>query len=408
MVVNPVAIEQVIPGGGFHVFAPIFVPFDIGFVAQDARAFFTHVRHGEEGANVQAHAVIDVRVPADGLSIQRFPADKDVMGSFTRKDQLQLFLEGFGSGKAFARTVNAVLHILLLAAYPVAHIGVGEGFQIFVIQLMVVDQSGKAVAQAVPDMPDEGAMLKELAVLGKELFAQPGFQRFARVVSIGKQGGKRCVCPLWPVCGHQQIQQAVGGSSFSAHRGNAHNAVSISMGQKSFAPLYPLALFFGQFHVFIQFSGPAIAEQAGHSHMQHRGVLAQRAVGCPFGVFIPNYRATGVPVKNPLGGVIGIGLRQAVGVFFGGNGCPVVKVKGDFDKGSIGDVKLLVYPAHGNIVFWGGTKTPNGGEVRGVVGDDGCYVLMEAFLAVMIGNNTLHPMDCNAMFAKSFQSLSWS
>lgn len=101
------------------------------------------------------------------------------------------------------------------------------------------------------------------------------------------------------------------------------------MGQKGFAALYPLALFFGQIHAFIQFSGPAVTQQASYSRMQHRCVLAQRAVGCPLGFLIPNNRAAGVPVENPLGGVIGIGLGQAVGVFFGSNGCPMVKIKRD-------------------------------------------------------------------------------
>jgi hypothetical protein len=38
VVVNPVAVKDVIPGGGFHVFAPVLVTDDVRFVAQDARA----------------------------------------------------------------------------------------------------------------------------------------------------------------------------------------------------------------------------------------------------------------------------------------------------------------------------------------------------------------------------------
>ena len=33
VVVDAVAIELVVPGGGFHVLAPVFLPLDVGFVA---------------------------------------------------------------------------------------------------------------------------------------------------------------------------------------------------------------------------------------------------------------------------------------------------------------------------------------------------------------------------------------
>ena len=67
VVVDAVAVKDVIPGGGFHVLAPVFVPVDVGFVAQDTRAFLADIGHGEEGADVEAHAVVEIRVPADGL-----------------------------------------------------------------------------------------------------------------------------------------------------------------------------------------------------------------------------------------------------------------------------------------------------------------------------------------------------
>jgi len=40
IIIDPVALEEMIPGGGFDVLPPIFVPVDVGFVAQDAGAFF--------------------------------------------------------------------------------------------------------------------------------------------------------------------------------------------------------------------------------------------------------------------------------------------------------------------------------------------------------------------------------
>ena len=50
--------------------------------------------------------------------------------------------------------------ILCLAADPVPQVGINQGFQVFMVEFMVVHQSGKAVVQAVPDMPDEGAVVE--------------------------------------------------------------------------------------------------------------------------------------------------------------------------------------------------------------------------------------------------------
>ena len=61
------------------------------------------------------------------------------------------------------------------------------------VELVVVDQRGEAVAQAVPDVPDEGAVLEELAVLGEELLPQPGFQRLAGVIGAVQQLRQRVV-----------------------------------------------------------------------------------------------------------------------------------------------------------------------------------------------------------------------
>jgi len=58
MVVDPVALEQVIPGGGRHILAAVLVPFDVGLVPQDPRAFLAHIRNGHERSDVKAHAVV--------------------------------------------------------------------------------------------------------------------------------------------------------------------------------------------------------------------------------------------------------------------------------------------------------------------------------------------------------------
>jgi hypothetical protein len=44
-------------------------------------------------------------------------------------------------------------------------------------------------------MPDKGAMVEELAVLGKEFLAQPGFQRLASVIGLLQQFREPVVVP---------------------------------------------------------------------------------------------------------------------------------------------------------------------------------------------------------------------
>ena len=85
MVIDALAPEHLEPRGAFDILAPVFVPGDVelGFlvVAQDFG--------GHEGADIQAHAVVQVGVPADGLLGQGFPAYEEVVGLFAVQDGLQ-------------------------------------------------------------------------------------------------------------------------------------------------------------------------------------------------------------------------------------------------------------------------------------------------------------------------------
>ena len=194
MVIDAVAFvaavlgAEVVPGGGGDILAPVFGPFDVGFVAQHAGAFLFYVADSHEGADVEAHAVVEVRVPADGLLVERFPADKDIVGGLAFKDQFQFPFQVLGGGQFLLGSVGTGGDIVFPAVDPVTEIGVDQGFQVLVVQLVVVDENGKAVGQTVPDMPDKGAVMEELAVLGKELVPQPGFQGLALVICCGKQG----------------------------------------------------------------------------------------------------------------------------------------------------------------------------------------------------------------------------
>lgn len=98
MVVDAVALVFLVPGGGLYVFAAVFVPVDVGFVAEDAGVFLADVGGAQERADVEADAVVQVGVPADGLFFDWLPAHEDVAGGLAFADELEAFLERFGGG----------------------------------------------------------------------------------------------------------------------------------------------------------------------------------------------------------------------------------------------------------------------------------------------------------------------
>ena len=99
-----------------------------------------------------------------------------------------------------------------------------------------------------------------------------------------------------------------------------------------------------------------MAEEAGNGDLEDGWVNARRAVAGAFGFFVPDHATTRIAVADPLGGVVGIGLREAVGVLVGGDLLPVIEVEGDFDKSACRDVQLLVDPTEQRAMFAGGAK----------------------------------------------------
>jgi len=169
VVIDALTFEYLEPRCGLDVFASVFVPADVELglpvVAQDFG--------GSEGADVQANAIVQVRVPADGLFREGLPADEDVVGCFTFQDEFQLTLEGLGSGQALRGTVGAVGHAGFLGANPVTKVGVNETLKVLGVEIVVIHERTEAVLQAVPDVPDERAVVEALGVLLEELLAQP-------------------------------------------------------------------------------------------------------------------------------------------------------------------------------------------------------------------------------------------
>ena len=72
--------------------AAVFVPFDFHPLAQDVG--------GRERADVHAHAVVQVGLPAFRLFRERLPADEEVVGGLAIKDGLELVLQGLGGTQA--------------------------------------------------------------------------------------------------------------------------------------------------------------------------------------------------------------------------------------------------------------------------------------------------------------------
>jgi len=65
---------------------------------------------------------------------------------------------------------------------------------------VVVDQHGKTFTQAIPDLPDEWALMEQLTVLREEAVAQPDLQGFASKAYIREQGSEDICAPFRAVC----------------------------------------------------------------------------------------------------------------------------------------------------------------------------------------------------------------
>src|SRR5690606_22639361 len=73
---------KLIPGRGGDIAAAVFIPFDLGPVAQYAGPFLSNIRDRKEGADVEAHTVVEIGGLADGLFLDGLPAHEDVVGGF--------------------------------------------------------------------------------------------------------------------------------------------------------------------------------------------------------------------------------------------------------------------------------------------------------------------------------------
>ena len=183
MIVNPLALEHRKPRRAFNVLATILVPGNVQL------GFLVVAQHlgGHERTDVEAHAVVEVGVPADGLLGQGLPADENVVGRFAFEDGFEPGLEIACGGQACLGAVDAVLDAFFLAANPVAEIGVDQTFEVLVVEPVIIHQDAETVFQAVPEVPDEGTVVEAPGVLLEELLSQPDVQCFSGAFCVGEQ-----------------------------------------------------------------------------------------------------------------------------------------------------------------------------------------------------------------------------
>lgn len=126
MAIDVFTAKHAKPRRRFHIFAPVFFPFDVELwrfiVAQD------FCRH-EEG-DVQAHAVVQVGRPVYGMLGQRFPAHEDVVAGFAVQfaflNHQQATFEILRGRQAQRHAISAAAHTRFLLAHPAAQVGVDE------------------------------------------------------------------------------------------------------------------------------------------------------------------------------------------------------------------------------------------------------------------------------------------
>ena len=227
VIVDPVTMKQIIPWRGFHVFASVFVPFDVGFVTQNACAGFFDVGARHERTDIEADAVVQIGIPADGLLRQRFPAHEDGVGGIAHEDQFEAVLEHDGRIEAILCPRGFRVDLALLLSNPIAEIGVDEAFERLARELVVVDEHREAVLCAVPDLPDKRSMPKHRAMLLKKPVPQPTLERLALAVAVCEQGFECRVGPLIAISTREHAQEAICGRLLAMHRRNADDTVVV-------------------------------------------------------------------------------------------------------------------------------------------------------------------------------------
>ena len=194
------------------------------------------------------------------------------------------------------------------------------------VELVVVDQAGEAVLAAVPDVPDEGAVVEPLAVLLEEAVAEPVVERRARLAPASVSSLS---------CSDADHSDPKAVRKTSRNRSAAGDSPRTA-GMGTMPSLSAKRIEVVRFLI-----GPAVAEQPGHGDLERVG------------------RALRVALEEPLGGVVAVGFGEAVRVFLGGDLLPAFEVEGDLDQRGVRDVQLLVYTTDGGVKLVGLAEAPD-------------------------------------------------
>ncbi len=92
---------------------------------------------------------------------------------------------------------------------------------------MIVHQGVEAIAAAVPDVPDEGPVVEQLAVLLEEPVTQPIVEPLAGKTDLGQELGQAGRRPGRAEGGRQQLHQPIGRRRLALDRRQADDAVRI-------------------------------------------------------------------------------------------------------------------------------------------------------------------------------------
>jgi hypothetical protein len=110
------------------------------------------------------HAIVNVRLPADGLQVQRLPTDEDVVRRLALQYLFKLVLQVFGGCKPAIGAIDSGGHIGTLTGSPVPQRGVDQLFQrlaalaIRCSQLVVVHQRMETILAPIPNMPHKRSL----------------------------------------------------------------------------------------------------------------------------------------------------------------------------------------------------------------------------------------------------------
>ena len=228
-------------------------------------------------------------------------------------------------GEARVGAFDAGLLVGALAVDPVAEIGVDQLFQrapAFAVrrgEAVVVDERMETVAPPVPDVPDERALVEQLAMLRKETIAQPVIKRLAgEAVSASRLASFAADHSAPNSIGKERVQ-ALFGRRFALQGRKADDAVIVSV---LLEVVHLVRATSGDCHNGL--TRPSIAKEKRERDLE-------RTVG-----------TFGAASEKPLTWITCIRRGEARWIALGSNSPPTFEIKWHFDQRSVGDLSFLI------------------------------------------------------------------